>query len=108
MGNRREFIKGITVGIITLGTGGQWVRALGSTARRALVMDAMGEIRTIYDEALIREILASGTNSVTVTLCDPKTQEAEAYDAFMDGILEYDRYLKANPHLFVKPRRFSH
>jgi len=108
MSNRRDFIKGMAAGIISLGAGGNLARSLtANPARKALVMDAMGEVRTIYDEALIGEILASGTNSVTVTLCDPKTQEGAAYDAFMDGILEYDRYLHANPSLFIKATRVS-
>jgi len=35
-------------------------------------MDAMGEIRPTYGPELIGQILDSGVNSVTVTLCDPK------------------------------------
>jgi membrane dipeptidase len=106
--DRREFVKGMAAGAVLLGARGISMRASSTTpTQRALVMDAMAEIRTIYDEALVREILDSGTNSVTVTLCDPKTQEQEAYDATMDGILEYDRYLRANSHLFIKATKVS-
>jgi len=68
----------------------------------ALIMDAMGELRPIYEPPLVREMLASGTDSITVTLCDPKAEGAEALELAVDGLLEYDRYLGAHPELFVK------
>lgn len=68
----------------------------------AMVMDAMGEVRNVYPPELLKEIIASGMNSVTVTLCDPKTYEQDAVDTAREGILEYDRYIKANPELLVK------
>jgi len=68
----------------------------------ALVMDAMGELRTVYEPSLIREMLAAGMDSITVTLCDPKPTGAEALEAAVDGLLERDRYLEAHPDLFVK------
>jgi membrane dipeptidase len=69
---------------------------------RALIMDAMGELRTIYEPPLVREMLASGIDSITVTLCDPKAVGAEALELAVDGLLEYDRYLAEHPDLFVK------
>jgi membrane dipeptidase len=69
---------------------------------RALIMDAMGELRPIYEPPLVREMLASGMDSITVTLCDPKPEGAEALELAVDGLLEYDRYLAAHPDLFVK------
>jgi membrane dipeptidase len=42
---------------------------------RALIMDAMGELRPIYEPSLVREMLASGMDSITVTLCDPKPEQ---------------------------------
>lgn len=65
-------------------------------------MDAMGELRPIYEPALVREMLASGLDAITVTLCDPKPVGAEALEAAIDGLHEYDRYLAAHPELFVK------
>jgi len=74
---------------------------------RALIMDAMGELRTIYEESLVRDMLESGTDSITVTLCDPKAVGAEALELAVDGLMEYDRYLNDNPHLFVKAESVS-
>lgn len=71
----------------------------------ALIMDAMGELRPIYEDALVREMLASGMDAITVTLCDPKPVGAEALELAVDGLLEYDRYLEAHPDLFVKATR---
>ncbi len=65
-------------------------------------MDAMGELRPIYQPPLVREMLASGTDSITVTLCDPKAVGAEALELAVDGLMEYDRYLAAHPDLFIK------
>ncbi|MFV1987956.1 MAG: dipeptidase [Gemmatimonadota bacterium] len=76
--------------------------ALEANDPRALIMDAMGELRPIYEPSLVREMLASGIDSITVTLCDPKPIGAEAVDVAIDGLLEYDRYLAANPDLFVR------
>jgi len=69
---------------------------------RALIMDAMGELRPEYDAALLREMLASGLDSVTVTLCDPKFLGAEALDVAVNGLLEYDRAVEAQPDLLLK------
>ena len=62
----------------------------------------MGELRPIYEPPLVREMLASGTDSITVTLCDPKPVGAEALEVAVNGLMEYDRYLAAHPDLFVK------
>jgi membrane dipeptidase len=74
---------------------------------RALIMDAMGELRPIYEESLVRDMLESGTDSITVTLCDPKAVGAEALELAVDGLMQYDRYLNDNPHLFVKATSVS-
>lgn len=65
-------------------------------------MDAMGELRPIYEPPLVRQMLASGIDSITVTLCDPKAVGAEALELAVDGLMEYDRYLAAHPDLFIK------
>ena len=74
----------------------------------ALIMDAMGELRTIYEPPLVREILASGIDSITVTLCDPKAEGTEALELAVDGLMEYDSYLTAHPDLFVKATSVGH
>jgi membrane dipeptidase len=76
--------------------------SLNNSNPRALIMDAMGELRPIYEPPLVREMLASGTDSITVTLCDPKAEGAEALELAVNGLMEYDRYLAAHPDLFVK------
>ena len=79
------------------------VRAVtGRADPSALIMDAMGELRPVYETSLVREMLASGMDGITVTLCDPKPVGAEALELAVNGLLEYDRYLAAHPDLFVK------
>ena len=65
-------------------------------------MDAMGELRPEYDAGLIRDMLASGMDSITVTLCDPKPEGAEALELALDSLLQHDRYLGSKPEFFVK------
>ena len=43
---------------------------------QSLTFDAMGELRMEYSAALIRDMLASGLNAITITLCDPKPKKA--------------------------------
>lgn len=69
---------------------------------RALVFDAMGELRPEYDEALIGQMLASGMDAITVTLCDPKPVGAEAIELAVDGLLTYDRLIASHPDLLLK------
>ena len=69
---------------------------------RALIFDAMGELRPEYDAALIREMLASGMDAITVTLCDPKPVGAEGLELAVDGLLTYDRFIAAHPDLLLK------
>jgi len=99
--NRREFTIGATAGAAALGAGINALAA-GTPTQDALVIDAMGEIREIYSDSLCREMIESGLNSVTVTLCDPKSYQAEAYQWAMDGILEYDRLINKESEFWVK------
>ena len=78
------------------------VRARASVDPRALIMDAMGELRTIYEPPLVKQMLASGMDSITITVCDPKPVGAEALELAIDEMLAYDRYLAAHPDLFVR------
>ena len=107
---RRDFIKiaSAAIGYSALGTG-----LLGSTkyqdtpTQKSLVFDAMGEIRDVYPRKLVKEILDSGLNAITVTLCDPKTFEHEAFEAAKDGILHYDRLIEKHPDLYMKAIQVS-
>lgn len=78
-----------------------------SPTQKALIMDAMGEIRLTHERNLIKEVIDSGMNSVTVTLCDPKFQEQEAYDIAMNELLAYDRHIQKNSDLFVKATKVA-
>ncbi len=80
-----------------------WVIAkTQSPTQKALIMDAMAEIRLTHTRELIKEVIDSGTNSVTVTLCDPKFQEQEAYELALAELLAYDRHIQKNSDLFIK------
>ncbi len=108
--NRRSFLRGALVSTTALHLMPRGVAAEAVANRtpglarnpRALIMDAMGELRTIYEPPLVREMLASGMDSITVTLCDPKPVGAEALELAVNGLMEYDRYLGAHPDLFIK------
>lgn len=61
-----------------------------------------GEIREAYTDELCREMIDSGLNSVTVTLCDPKSYEAQAYEWAINGVLEYDRLINKESEFWLK------
>jgi len=102
--NRRQFTYGATAGAASICSTGMSLNAFaaGSLTQEALIIDAMGEIREVYTDSLCREMIDSGLNSVTVTLCDPKSQEAEAYQWGIDGILEYDRLIDKESVFWMK------
>ena len=100
--NRREFSLGAAAGAVYAATGGVGARAAGTPTQEALIIDAMGEIREVYTDELCREMIDSGINSVTVTLCDPKSFETQAYDWGMDGVLEYDRLIDKESEFWMK------
>ncbi len=108
--NRRAFLRDVTTTAAVLHYGGKAAAGRENMDLpdriernpRALIMDAMGELRPIYKPPLVREMLASGTDAITVTLCDPKAEGAEALELAIDGLMEYDRYLSQYPGLFVK------
>lgn len=99
--NRRQFTLSASAGAVTIGTMGLSVAATTPT-QNALVIDAMGEIREVYTDALCREMIDSGINSVTVTLCDPKSYEAQAYDWAIDGVLAYDQLIEKESEFWMK------
>ena len=100
--NRREFSLGAAA------LGATPLSALGATpTQAALVIDAMGEVREVYTDELCREMIDSGLNSITVTLCDPKSYEQQAYDWGMAGVLEYDRLIANEPEFWTKATRVA-
>ena len=103
---RRSFIQACAGGVLAaVATPGR-ARAVAPPGRSAnpdaLIMDAMGELRTVYEPSLVRQMLASGMDSITITLCDPKPVGAEALELAVDSLLEYDRYLDGHPDLFIR------
>ena len=109
--NRRDFIKSMaattaaTTFLTQIPTHAQQQRI--TPTQNALIFDAMAEIRVTHEMSLIKEVIDSGTNAVTVTLCDPKHQEQEAYEVAMDGLLEYDRHIRKNSDLLMKATTIS-
>jgi membrane dipeptidase len=102
MQNRREFLKGaVATGAAAL-TASPGLALAASTPQSAFVFDAMGEIREVYEAELLDEMIGSGLNAITKTMCDPKTFESEALDAALDGILRFDRWIAANPARVLK------
>lgn len=67
-----------------------------------LIIDAMGELRIEYSAAIVRDMLASGLDAITITLCDPKPEGAEALALAVDSLLEQDRHLARHPEWFVR------
>jgi membrane dipeptidase len=103
MHNRRSFLKYSLAGASALSAGGLSNVAFSASATQsAVVFDAMGEIRNVYSPELLQEIIDSGLNGITVTLCDPKSFERQALDWAMAGIREYDEFIAENPSQLVK------
>ena len=102
---RRDFTMSAAagVGLAACGPGARAQAGPGDV----LAMDAMGEIRDSYTNALIGEMLEAGMNSVTVTLCDPKSFEAEAFDLAMAGIAEYDALIADQSGFYLKAVRMA-
>lgn len=101
--NRRQFAVSALGSAAALSGGlGRRVWAAETPTQEALVLDAMGEIRDVYTDELVREMLDAGMNSVTVTLCDPKSFEQQAYDWAIDGVLHYDRLIADKSEFYLK------
>ena len=101
MKNRREFLKQTAAGGFLLASGlPLGTRAAGRDA--PVIFDAMGEIREVYDAALLGEMIDSGLCAITKTMCDPKTYEGEAFDVALEGIRSFDAWIEANPSQVLK------
>lgn len=104
--NRRNFAKGmfafpllasLSNNLLAEMIGRPW-----GEKKNALIFDAMGELRGVYTDELIREMLAAGMRAITVTLCDPKVQGQKAYNAAVDGILDYNKLITTHPHFYSR------
>jgi membrane dipeptidase len=69
---------------------------------KSFIFDAMGELREVYKDSLVEEMLASGIRSICVTLADPKYQEDEAYDLTMEQLLYYNRFLDSKSQYYMR------
>ena len=81
--------------------------AAARAAARPLTFDAMGEVRFEYDAALIGQMRASGLDAITVTLCDPKVYEGQAYEEAVQAVLDHDAHIAKHPELFLKATKTS-
>ena len=103
---RRTFVRAAGLSALAAHLSPGELRAVGEAAApppdpTAFIMDAMGELRTIYDPPLIREMLGAGMDAITVTLGDPRPTGCEALEIAVDALNEHRRYLDAHPDLFV-------
>ena len=107
---RRQFVQavglaaagGTTLSRLASALPGAATRTLPSPQRARLALDAMGEIRVTHTRELLREVIASGTRMVTVTLTDPKVFGEAAFDAAADDLGAYDRHIRDNADLLLK------
>jgi membrane dipeptidase len=100
---RRTFVRTAALAVASIPIGSRDARRTMVQGRPdALIWDAMGELREEYDEALIRAMLGSGMDAITITLCDPKPEGAEALELAVDSLLQHDRFLARHPTLFMK------
>ncbi|HZI30362.1 MAG TPA: membrane dipeptidase [Gemmatimonadaceae bacterium] len=100
--DRRVFIRNASATVAAMHLGVRTPMPLLRQRPGALIWDAMGELREEYDAALIGDMLASGMDAITITLCDPKPEGAEALELAVDSLLQHDRYLARHPEFFVK------
>jgi membrane dipeptidase len=102
MQDRREFIKHSLAAAGAIGFGSAARTAFAASTQSVLVFDAMGEIREVYGPDLLKEMIDSGINAITKTMCDPKTFEQEAMDVALEGIRSFDAWIEQNPRQVIK------
>ena len=107
--DRRKFIVGAaTLPIAASLPNISFAEAEGSPWNgKTLIIDAMGELREVYEDSLVQEMLDSGIRSITVTLVDPKIQEQDAFDKTMEGLLYYNRFLDSKPEFYMRTTKVS-
>lgn len=79
----------------------------GNATAPPVVFDALGEIRTVYTPELVREILDSGTRAISITLTDPKVEEADAFDHLLKDLADYNLYFRQHADLFHPARNVA-
>lgn len=67
-----------------------------------VVFDALGEIRTVYDMALVDQILAGGTQAIAITLTDPKAAADWSFDLMLKDLAQYNLYFREHATHFVR------
>ncbi len=100
--NRRVFIRSASTSVAAMHLGVRSGKMPAPQRPDALIWDAMGELREEYDATLLRDMLGSGMDAITITLCDPKPEGAEALELAIDSLLQHDRFLAKHPEFFVK------
>ena len=100
--NRRVFIRNASTSVAAMHLGVRTRTTPRLQRPDVLIWDAMGELREEYDEPLLRDMLDSGMDAITITLCDPKPEGAEALELAIDSLLQHDRFLAKHPQFFVK------
>ena len=107
--NRREFIAGVGGSALMASAVGRTAAASVAYAgqQRPIILDANGEIRLTHPMSLISEIIASGTNSESVTLTDPKVFGEPALDAALTDLLAYDRHIREHADFLLKATRVA-
>lgn len=95
-------------GILRLAAAASLLPALPALARTGasgpFVFDALGEIRPIYKPDLVRQILASGTRAIAVTITDPKVPAPASLAQTQADLAGYETYLSAHPDLYIRAR----
>ncbi len=100
---RRDFVAGVGGGVLAASTVGRMAAStIQQSQDRPLILDANGEIRLTHPMSLIREVIASGTRSETVTITDPKAFGEGALDAAVDDLLAYDRHIREHSEYLIK------
>ncbi|HEV2599553.1 dipeptidase [Sphingopyxis sp.] len=97
--DRRNFIlsgAAVSATMALAPAAGAWAKT------RPLTFDAMGEVRFEYDAALIGQMRASGLDAITITLCDPKAYEGQAYEEAIQAVLDHDAHIAKHNDLFLK------
>jgi membrane dipeptidase len=102
--DRRHFMLSGAAASVALAASPAWA---AKRKARPLTFDAMGEVRFEYDAKLVGEMHASGLDAITVTLCDPKVYEIQAYEDAVEAVLNHDAHIAAHPKLFLKATRAS-